>query len=181
MAAIFALFSNNDERVSLSIGWTGEYLPAATRLWQALAAEATTIIDIGAYTGYFGLLAARAAPGASIVCVEPVAANFARLELNLARNDARNVRAVGAAVAGADGEMELRVFARGDCLPFDAALADERPAARSETVKAMRIDSLRDGRGTSAPELIRIDAGGIAGEIVARAMRQRGATCPWTF
>ena len=164
----FVLFSNNDDLVALSIGWTGEYLPAATRLWQALAAGATMIIDIGAYTGYFGLLATRATPGAAIVCVEPLAANFARLELNLARNDARNVCAVSAAVAGADAEMELRVFASGDCLPFDAALiANERPAVRSETVKTVRIDSLRKSHGNGAAELIRIDAGAVAGEIVA--------------
>jgi FkbM family methyltransferase len=164
----FVLFSNNDDLVSLSIGWTGDYLPASTRLWQTLATDATMILDIGAYTGYFGLLAARAAPGADVVCVEPLASNFARLELNLALNDARNVRALRAAVAGADAEMELRVFESGDCLPLDAALlSEERPTVRSETVSTMRIDSFRTAHGNSAPELIRIDAGGVAGEIVA--------------
>ena len=171
----FVLFSNNDDLVSLSIGWAGEYLPAATRLWQALATEATMIVDIGAYTGYFGLLAARAAPGAAIVCVEPLASNFTRLEMNLALNDARNVRALHAAVAGADAEMELRVFASGDCLPLDAALvADGRPAVRSETVKTVRIDRLRKAHGNGAAELIRIDAGGIAGEILAGMAPTRG-------
>jgi FkbM family methyltransferase len=164
----FVLFSNNDDLVALSIGWTGDYLPASTRLWQALATDATMILDIGAYTGYFGLLAARAAPGADIVCFEPLASNFARLELNLALNDARNVRALAAAVAGADAKTELRVFAGGDCLPLDAALlAERRPTLRSETVSAMRIDSIRTAHGNAAPELIRIDAGGVTGEIVA--------------
>jgi FkbM family methyltransferase len=174
----FVLFTNNDDLVALSIGWTGDYLPASTRLWQALAAEATMILDIGAYTGYFGLLAARAAPGADIVCFEPLASNFARLEFNIAFNDARNVRALRAAVAGADAEMALRVFAGGTCLPLDAAvLTAGRPTVRIETVKTMRIDTFRTAHGNAASELIRIDAGGIAGEIVA-AMAQNPRELP---
>jgi FkbM family methyltransferase len=173
----FVLFSNNDDLAALSIGWTGDYLPASTRLWQALAADATIILDIGAYTGYFGLLAARAAPGTDIVCFEPLASNFGRLELNLQLNDARNVRALRMAVAGADAEMELRVFARGDCLQSDAALLDDgRPAVRGETVRTMRIDSFLKAQGNAAPGLIRIDAGAIAGDIVGGLAEMPGGT-----
>ena len=53
----FAMFSDNDDPVCLSIGWTGEFLPASTRLWQVLATTAPLVLDVGAQTGYFGLLA----------------------------------------------------------------------------------------------------------------------------
>ncbi len=111
----FELFTDNDDLVALSIAWTGEYWPVASRLWQVLAADAQLILDVGAYTGYFGLLAARAAATADIVCFEPVAANFARLEMNLALNHAHNVRAMKAAVAGADAAMTLRVPTIAEC------------------------------------------------------------------
>ncbi len=98
----FVMFSNNDDRVALSLGWTGEYLPASTRLWQALCTNATLILDLGAGTGYFSLLAARAAPAADIVCFEQQSGDFSRLELNIESNAARNVRALRAETSSVD-------------------------------------------------------------------------------
>jgi FkbM family methyltransferase len=163
----FVLFNNNDDLVSLSIGWTGEYEPASTRLWEALTAGVSLILDIGAYTGYFGLLATRAAPAAEIVCFEPLLSNFARMELNLALNDARNVRAMHAAVAHADGETALRVFAGGNFLTSGATLLDEgRPFIRSENVKTVSVDSFLKAEGKAIPGLIKIDVEGIEVEII---------------
>ncbi|MDB5808189.1 MAG: FkbM family methyltransferase [Betaproteobacteria bacterium] len=89
----FALFSNNDDPVCLSLGWIGDYQAATTRLWQVLAADAPLVADIGAGKGYYALLAARAAPAAEIRCFESIEADFLRLELNLAMNGVRNVTA----------------------------------------------------------------------------------------
>jgi FkbM family methyltransferase len=168
----FVLFSNNDDVIALGVGWTGEYAPASARLWQTLAADVPLILDIGAYTGYFGLLAARAVPAASIVCFEPLLSNFARLELNLALNDASNVRALRAAVARADGVAALRVVSPDDVLTPDATLFDEgRPFIRSEDVATVSIDSFLAVEGKAAPGLVRIGVDGGAVEIIA-GMRQ---------
>ena len=165
----FVLFSNNDDVMALSVGWTGDYLPATTRLWQALATGANTILDIGAYTGYFGLLAARAAPTADITCFEPLTANFARLESNLALNEVSNVRALRAGVAGRNAEMTLQVPAGGEGLCLAATLADDgRTAIRSEKIETLSIDGFL-GAGCKPPVLIRIDAGAAAPDIVAGA------------
>ena len=164
----FVLFSNNDDLVALSIGWTGEYAPASARLWQALAAGASLVLDVAAYTGYFGLLAARAAPAAAIVCFEPLLANFARLELNLALNEVRNVSAVRAAVARADGETALRVFSGDDCLTPGASMqVGGRPHVRSENVATVGIDSFIAADGKGSPGLIRIVVDDSAVEILA--------------
>jgi FkbM family methyltransferase len=164
----FVLFNNNDDPAALNIGWTGEYAPAAARLWQALAAGTPTILDISASTGYFGLLAARAAPAAAIVCLEPLLLNYARLELNLALNDVRNVRALHAAAARADAVGALHVFGTGDVLPVDSALhASGRPFARIENVATVNIDNFIKQEGGAAPGLIKIAAGGDEDEIMA--------------
>ncbi len=170
----FVLFSNNDDRVAMSVGWTGDYLPASTRLWRVLATDMRFILDIGAYTGYFGLLAARAAPGADIACFEGLASNFSRLEMNLAVNDARNVRALRVAVAGADAEIKPRVMARGDALPVSGAPVDDGQlmGCRESVYGFLKT------QGGIAPGLVRIDAGGIAGEIVADMAETLGAATP---
>jgi len=175
----FELVSDNDDLVALSIAWTGEYWPVASRLWQVLAADAQLILDVGAYTGYFGLLAARAAATADIVCFEPVAANFARLEMNLALNHAHNVRAIKAAVAGADAVMILRVPSDSGMLPLHATLLDDgRSSVRCEHVEAVSIDSVVAGRARSGASLVRIAAEGIAGDIVAGMVQTIRAASP---
>jgi len=175
----FELFTDNDDLVALSIAWTGEYWPVASRLWQVLAADAQLILDVGAYTGYFGLLAARAAATADIVCFEPVAANFARLEMNLALNHAHNVRAMKVAVAGADAEMILRVPSNSGVLPLHATLLDDgRSSVRCEQVKAVSIDSVVADRARSGASLVRIAAEGIAGDIVAGMVQTIRAASP---
>jgi FkbM family methyltransferase len=175
----FALFTDNDDLVALSIAWTGEYWPVASRLWQVLAAEAQLILDVSAYTGYFGLLAARAAATADIVCLEPVAANFARLEMNLALNHAHNVRAMRTAAAGADAAMTLRVPIDSGVLPLHATLHDDgRPFLRCEHIEAVSIDSVVAGRARSGASLVRIAAEGIAGDIVAGMVQTIRAASP---
>jgi len=175
----FELVSDNDDLVALSVAWTGEYWPVASRLWQVLAADAQLILDVGAYTGYFGLLAARAAATADIVCFEPVAANFARLEMNLALNHAHNVRAIKAAVAGADAVMILRVPSDSGMLPLHATLLDDgRSSVRCEHVEAASIDSVVAGRARSGASLVRIAAEGIAGDIVAGMVQTIRAASP---
>ena len=164
----FELFTDNDDLVALSIAWTGEYWPVASRLWQVLAADAQLILDIGAYTGYFGLLAARAAATADIVCLEPVAANFARLEMNLALNHAHNVRAMQTAAAGADAAMTLRVPTDSGVLPLHATLHDDaHPSLSCEQIKVVSIDGVVAGSAKSGARLVRIAVDGIAGEVVA--------------
>jgi FkbM family methyltransferase len=133
-----------------------------------LAADAQLILDVGAYTGYFGLLAARAAATAEIICFEPVAANFARLEMNLALNHAYNVRAMKGAAAGAGAAMTVRMPHDSGLPPLDATLLDDgHLSPRCEHIGAVSIDSVVAGRAKSGASLVRMAADRIAGEIVA--------------
>ena len=164
----FVLFNNNDDRVALAIGWMGDYAPASARLWQALAVDMPFILDVGAYTGYFSLLAARAAPAAEIVSVEPLLLNYARLELNLAANDMRNVRAIRAAVTNADTEGAVYVCAGGDFLPMGGILQDSgRAGSCSEIVKTVSIDTFLKLERPWMPGLIRLGEGGAEGDILS--------------
>ena len=163
----FSLFSENDDYAALSVGWTGEYMPASSRIWQTLASEALMIVDVGACTGYFGLLASRAAPKAQIVCCEPLAANFARLETNLRINQARNIRALRIALQAADGKAHLRVLESTDYPSTEAAaLGDGRPPASREACKSVSRDGLLEHQGGKPADLVRINADVLAPDIV---------------
>ncbi|HEV7819897.1 MAG TPA: FkbM family methyltransferase [Burkholderiales bacterium] len=175
----FSLFSDNDDPAALSVGWTGDYLPASSRLWQILASEALMILDLGAGTGYFGLLAARAASKAEILCCEPLAASFERLEMNLAINEARNVHALRIVSRAVDGKAQLRALNPADRqLTEIAALHDGCPRARDEAVRSVDLDSLLKAEGSRPAGLIRMGAGVLAADIVAALGESAGDLPP---
>ncbi len=88
------LHAEGDAAVCAQLAWTGEYQPFTTALWQALAAGAGVILDVGAGAGLYALLAARAAPQARVVCFEAAAGNCARMRSNVKRNGVTNIELV---------------------------------------------------------------------------------------
>lgn len=66
----------------MSLGWRGRCEPASLRLWQRLATPARVVFVMAAYTGVHALTAARTAPNAQMLAMEPVPVNRARLEGN---------------------------------------------------------------------------------------------------
>ncbi|MGP9811352.1 FkbM family methyltransferase [Rhodopseudomonas sp. NSM] len=66
------------------------------------------VVDLGANIGAFTVMAAAAAPRATIFAVEPFPANFSRLEACVARNSLQDrVRCRQAAITGQDGTVTM--------------------------------------------------------------------------
>ena len=55
------------------------------KVWTDMCCDGATVLDIGAYTGLYGIAAAR--KGANVVCFEPNARVFNRLEENIRINN----------------------------------------------------------------------------------------------
>lgn len=142
------LFSDNDDPVALSLGWIGEYQPASTRLWQLLCNDAALILDVGASTGYFTLLAARAAPQSAIACFESTQAGFARLQRNLELNDVRNAEAIWLASAGdCASSVSNYLEQRENTVASAVRIGESAPAARA-------IDGLARMLARGTPDLL---------------------------
>ena len=80
---------------------------ADLHLFLKLAESSTTIIDIGANTGLYSVLANKANPNAVIYSFEPNKTNFDRLNFNLELNNASNVRSHQFAIGNYEGEIQL--------------------------------------------------------------------------
>lgn len=87
---------------------------------------ARRIVDAGAGTGDFSILAARLFPDAKIVCFEPDARYVEVLRGNLARNGCRNVTAHHVALGNGHGSRRLGEFVAGavDLLKIDCEGAE---------------------------------------------------------
>ncbi len=75
-------------------------------LWKRLCRRSDTIIDVGANTGVYSLIAKVVNPNATIIAVEPVQRVFNKLEENIALNGG-GIHAVRAAMTDHEGEVTL--------------------------------------------------------------------------
>lgn len=82
----------------------GEFEPEARLAWLAACRPGGVVLDVGAYTGLYALLAAKA--GATVFAYEPNPSAFARLRANAARNGLA-VPAFGVAVGDQPGMARL--------------------------------------------------------------------------
>jgi len=103
------LWSRADDWVSNRVYWRGwaGYEPETAPLFFRLAASAEVTIDVGAYVGFYTLLAAHANPGGRVIAFEPLPTAFERLRGNVARNALANVRCSPEAVSDHQGEAEF--------------------------------------------------------------------------
>ncbi len=164
----FVLFCGNDDPTALSLGWTGAYEPATTRLWQRLAAGSRTILDLGASTGIYCFLAASVAEEAAVIGFEPLSRNYARFLLNKNVNGFSNVHPARAVACDTNGSGQVCFTSTQDLLPCDATLATEPTAATAdmEVVPSLRMDDFFRQNTFPLPDLVRINVNGAEGKVL---------------
>lgn len=84
--------------------------PFSIFLFSQLSRNVDNILDIGAFTGIFGLAAARANPSSSVICVEPLPNLAERIEVNAGLNGLDNISVINSAASNTDGEATLIVY-----------------------------------------------------------------------
>ena len=127
------------------------------------------IIDVGASTGLFALIAAAECPDAEIHAFEPVPETFEYMEQNIAANQFSNVKSVCACVSDLDGEMAMYLN-RSPALPMTASvLEDYRTSDRTIVVNSIKLDTYVVDNGLPKVDLIKIDAEGSEPRVLAGA------------
>lgn len=106
---ILKIWSLADDWVSNQVFWRGwqGYEPETVPLFYRLASRTEVIIDIGAYVGFFTLLAGHANPAGRVFAFEPLPSVHRRLQHNVGLNALDNIECIGAAVGAKGGEAEF--------------------------------------------------------------------------
>ena len=81
----------NDDGVALRCFWNNHYEEQAVKLWLELTQIEGIILDIGAHTGIYSLIANCSINKGAVLSFEPYYMNFARLNLNLRANSITRV------------------------------------------------------------------------------------------
>lgn len=139
-----------------SIGWEPETIQACLRL----LAPGSTIVDVGANTGYVSLCLALGDPRVRVEAFEPVPRVFAQLEANRALNSAGNLICHQLALSDQAGAVEF--YIPNEPVPVMASmLSTWRPDAERVVVEATTLDQVIAARADVWPvQLIKIDTEG---------------------
>ena len=155
------LWSRGDDWVSNQIYWRGlsGYEPETVPLFFRLASRASTTLDVGAYVGFFSLLAAHANTNGAVYAFEPLSKIHERLQKNISLNRLSNVECLCTAVGQAEGEAEFFHVDAG--LPTSSSLSFEfmqtTRELRSTRVPVITLDRFIKDKGLSRVDLVKID------------------------
>lgn len=145
-------------------GWEPETLPVFLRLINA----GMTVLDVGANTGLFSLLAARRSPSVVVHAVEPVPRVFAALQANVARNGFTNVVCHRLALSDHDGPVSM--YVPDDEIPLMASLSPAwRPGSDRIEVDAQTLDQFVGRLNLTDVDVLKIDTEGTESDVLAGA------------
>jgi FkbM family methyltransferase len=154
------LVSRGDDWVPNQVFWRGwqGFEPEMSSLFFDLARRARTTLDVGAYIGFYALLAGHANPHGTVLAFEPVERIVERLRLNVAANHLRNVEVVSKAVGRRSGRAQFYAIPSG--IPSSSSLSQEfmsfhRDAVPNE-VDVVQLDQLVAERDLNV-DLVKID------------------------
>ena len=136
-------------------GYEGETI----RVFLLLIQQARTVIDIGANTGLFALLAAKANPRCNVFAFEPVPFIFEMLQANIRLNGVTNLQAVAAAVSDSVGETSFFVTHTSVGVPTDSSsCAGFRNDVEEIKLPATTLDAFAKNTGLGQLDVLKIDA-----------------------
>ncbi len=160
--AIFRLNSKGDDWVSNQVFWRGwnGYEPETAPLFFRFAQKARVTLDIGAYVGFFTILAAHANPAGKVFSFEPLTAIYERLKQNIVLNSLSNVEAIFGAAGSEEGAGEF-FHVGGIDLPTSSSLSYEfmkdATDLTSTKVKIFKLDAFLKERNLGKVDLMKID------------------------
>jgi FkbM family methyltransferase len=178
------LWSRGDDWVSNQLfwhGWKAHERETATVFYR-LAERSACTLDVGAYVGYFALLAAHANCAARVLAIEPLPAIHARLRQNVELNGLEGRIECVAAAAGASEGTAL-FYHQPHGLPTSSSLSFEfmRTAddVVSSTARILTIDRLLRERGVSRVDLVKIDTESTEPDVLAGMLEALRRDRPW--
>lgn len=147
------------------LGWKG-WEPETTPHFYRLARSARVVVDIGANTGYFTLLAARANEHSEVLAFEPVPLVFDRLSEHIVRNGLEDrITARQAAVGDQDGQIQLSVPKHG--APVGATLdLSKRLRQESEVIEVPICTLDAAAADLEALDVLKIDVEGCEDQVL---------------
>ena len=159
---IITLRTDGRDTIASRIHWKGvaAHEPETIGLYLRLIPRMNVVLDVGASSGLFSLIAGATNPDLIIYAFEPVPETFEFLTKNIAVNGLRNIIPVQACVTNYEGAITIYPNLSPG-LPFQASTIQSyrnRYTPIEINAKAVALDSYLATEGLSKIDLIKIDA-----------------------
>ena len=154
--------SDGRDSIASRLFWDGleGHEPETIKTYLTLLEGSKVVLDVGASTGLFSLLAAAGCAERQIHAFEPAPETFQYLTENLKKNGFSNITPVCGCLLDFDGETPLYLN-HSAALPFStSSIAGYRDAKLTVTAPVMKIDTYAESNGLPALDLIKIDVEG---------------------
>jgi FkbM family methyltransferase len=148
-------------------GLYGSWERHSLRIWAYLSGSAREVLDIGANTGVYSLLARKNNSSASILALEPIPTNADVLQANVNANEA-SIIVERVAMSDRDGAATMHMLK--DQLNYMTSVDDDRYARYPETIGQATVvpisvpvatwETLKQRNNLTGPDLIKIDVEG---------------------
>jgi len=131
----------------------------STGLWVKLCASAKAIVDVGANSGVYSLVAAKVNPEARVLAFEPSAAVFAVLLQNIRINSLTTIKAFPSALSNHDGHAVLYDFNDPTLCSssLNVAMFDSTISRREIEVSVRTLDAVLSEENLANVDLVKID------------------------
>jgi FkbM family methyltransferase len=167
---VFVMQSDGRDSAASGAFWVGldAYEGCTLRVFAHLARQSRHIVDVGANTGLFTLLAATVNPQATVHAFEPFPPALDLLEANLRSNRLDNVRLHRAALSDQPGLMPLH-FNEALRLTQGASLQARADRVHQLEVPVVRLDDFLAAEGIGTLDLLKIDVEGYEPQVLRGA------------
>ena len=145
-----------------NVYWHGVwgYEPECVVPWIRFAARARTVLDIGANTGFYSLMAACLPSRPRVHAFEPVARISELLRANCRLNPDLNITVHECAIGATDGSTDLFDPGGDNCYSASTSPVFLDQKTDRYSVRAARIDSVVQERRLTGVDLVKLDVEG---------------------
>ncbi len=155
-----------DDQIERAIYLFGLYEFVSAHAFVRLLRPGMNVVDAGAHSGQYTLLAARrVGEEGVVVAVEPNPPVRARLERNVRLNGLRNVRIAPVALARSPGAVTLAI--PGGENTGVAAVRTPSPTETAIEVEAVPLDALLQSMNVARLDVLKIDVEGMETDVLA--------------
>ena len=156
----FTVLCLNDDAIALQYLWSGGSLsePISFEIWKILAKNSRCTLDVGAYTGFYSLIASCVSKS-KVYSYEPVSFIYARLASNAMLNGFSQIKFENIAVSNNIGALDIgirfgpKIFSSGSSIVEDQL-------QKAPILQSTRTDTLDARHKKDAVDLIKIDVEG---------------------
>lgn len=149
----------NDDGVALRFFWNNHYEEQTLMLWSEFTKIEGIVLDIGAHTGIYSLIANCSINRGAVFSFEPYYMNFARLNLNLRANSISTQNAFMLAVGSKNEKLPFSVDPNTDYLTSGGKLG-KFTKKKIMPVQTIKIDDFLDNEAQTHVKVIKIDVEG---------------------